>query len=239
MSGPQEGHLPCVSVPRESARRPRRSRARSEIQLRCEHDQSHPPTRNLEKWENLCGNLNQEPRHHGIGDGNLINVAPLQLGEEAAEVHEWSSRESISGDKFQHNRVKGANTYSSGRAIRCHGDLQRYYYGEQPPGVCALQIQRASRTCRRSRSRTSVRNCRRGCTARYPPLLPDHLRLRFSRRSAMNSVLIFSRRMNAGYSSSAALSFRAKPRNRLLLATMSHTGKRAVLDLLYLSVCDR
>src|SRR5438445_30853 len=65
----------------------------------CNRDQydhqPHDPIRNFQERENLRGNLNQEPRHYGIGNCNLVNMAPLQFGEEVAEVHGWSRAEGI------------------------------------------------------------------------------------------------------------------------------------------------
>ena len=40
-------------------------------------DQSHNPGRNLQEWKNLRGNLNQQPANNRIGDGDLVNIAPL------------------------------------------------------------------------------------------------------------------------------------------------------------------
>ena len=36
---------------------------------------------------NLCRDLNQEPTNDRIRDGNLVNVAPLQLAEETLRIH--------------------------------------------------------------------------------------------------------------------------------------------------------
>jgi hypothetical protein len=47
-----------------------------------EHDQPHRPTRDLKERENLRRDLDEQPRHNRISDGNLVDVAPLQLGEE-------------------------------------------------------------------------------------------------------------------------------------------------------------
>jgi hypothetical protein len=37
----------------------------------------HRPIRNIEERKNLRRDLDQEPRRSGIGDGDLLNVAPL------------------------------------------------------------------------------------------------------------------------------------------------------------------
>ena len=44
--------------------------------------EAHNPIRNVEKWKNLAGNLHQQPGDNAVRDRNLVNVAPLQLGEE-------------------------------------------------------------------------------------------------------------------------------------------------------------
>src|SRR4029434_7314476 len=48
-----------------------------------EHDESHCPIRNFEKWKDLRYDLNQQPADDRIGDGDLVNIAPLQFVEEA------------------------------------------------------------------------------------------------------------------------------------------------------------
>src|SRR5207248_2349633 len=45
------------------------------------------PDWNLQEWKDLRGDLNQEPADNRVGDGNLVNVAPLQLPEEIARLH--------------------------------------------------------------------------------------------------------------------------------------------------------
>ncbi len=40
-------------------------------------DQPHNPGWNLQEWKNLRGNLNQQPANNRIGDGDLVNIAPL------------------------------------------------------------------------------------------------------------------------------------------------------------------
>src|SRR5207245_2164512 len=55
----------------------------------------HHPRRRFEGWkENRCC-LNQEPRHNCVGDRDLVNVAPPQLGEKVVDLHfkpAWSYR---------------------------------------------------------------------------------------------------------------------------------------------------
>ena len=52
-----------------------------------EHDETHGPGWNFEEGKNLRGNLNQEPANDRVSDGHLINVAPLELGEEVIGLH--------------------------------------------------------------------------------------------------------------------------------------------------------
>ena len=49
------------------------------------------PIRNFEERKDLRRDLNQQPRHHRIRDCNLVNVAPLQFGEEVVDLHRGSS----------------------------------------------------------------------------------------------------------------------------------------------------
>ena len=45
------------------------------------------PVRDLEKRKRLRHDLDEQPRDDGVGDCNLVNITPLQLGEEVARVH--------------------------------------------------------------------------------------------------------------------------------------------------------
>ncbi len=47
-------------------------------------DQPHRPIRDFEKWKNLGGDLNQDPRDHDVSDRDAIDFAPFQLDEETA-----------------------------------------------------------------------------------------------------------------------------------------------------------
>ena len=47
----------------------------------------HHPIRNFKDWENLCRDLDEQPANDRVRDRNLVNVAPLQLGEEIVRVH--------------------------------------------------------------------------------------------------------------------------------------------------------
>src|SRR5207253_10980748 len=52
-----------------------------------EYDQADAPTRNFKEGKDLRRYLNQQPADNDVGDGNLVNVAPLQLGEEVVDLH--------------------------------------------------------------------------------------------------------------------------------------------------------
>src|SRR5260370_12519244 len=48
-----------------------------------EHDdETNDPIRNIEYRKNLSDALRERPTGDDVGDGDLVNVAPLQLGEE-------------------------------------------------------------------------------------------------------------------------------------------------------------
>src|SRR6476620_9169786 len=50
-------------------------------------NQSHNPIWNLEEWKNLRRDLDHKPADNPVCDGNLVNIAPLQLGEEVGGFH--------------------------------------------------------------------------------------------------------------------------------------------------------
>src|SRR5437899_8338327 len=52
-----------------------------------QHYKTHSPIRNLEERKNLTRDLHQQPRNDCVGDRNFVNVAPLQLDKEFAQVH--------------------------------------------------------------------------------------------------------------------------------------------------------
>jgi hypothetical protein len=41
-----------------------------------QYDQSDRPARDLEKWKDLCGHLNQQPGDNRVRDRDLVHVAP-------------------------------------------------------------------------------------------------------------------------------------------------------------------
>ena len=52
-----------------------------------ENDQPDDPIRNVEHREYLGDALGKRPAGDDVGDGNLVNITPLQLSEEVLEVH--------------------------------------------------------------------------------------------------------------------------------------------------------
>ena len=54
--------------------------------MKKKDDQPHRPVWDFEKWKDLRGDLNEQPGDDGIGDRDLVNIAPFQLGEEVAEL---------------------------------------------------------------------------------------------------------------------------------------------------------
>src|SRR6266498_4015055 len=53
-----------------------------------QYNKTHSPVRNFKEWKNLTRNLHEQPCDDCIGDRDLVNVAPLQFGEEFAHVHD-------------------------------------------------------------------------------------------------------------------------------------------------------
>src|SRR5438128_1469029 len=60
-----------------------------------QHHKTHSPIRNFEERKNLTRNLHQQPRHDTVSNRNLVNVAPLQLGEEVIWVHSARLHEAL------------------------------------------------------------------------------------------------------------------------------------------------
>src|SRR5205814_10305330 len=69
--------------------RPRDNECNRKSDHDCEHDEAYGPIWNFEKWENLRRDLDQQPTNDRIRDRNLVNVAPLQLGEEGVDAHSY------------------------------------------------------------------------------------------------------------------------------------------------------
>src|SRR5436305_3869166 len=54
-----------------------------------QNNQSNDPVRNVEDRKNLRDALREGPTRDDVRDRNLVNIAPLQLGEEIAWIHIW------------------------------------------------------------------------------------------------------------------------------------------------------
>ncbi len=67
---------------RRDLERPRQDERDRKSENEQQHHQPDRPVWNFEKWKDLRRDLNQQPRHDGIGDRDLVNVAALQFGEE-------------------------------------------------------------------------------------------------------------------------------------------------------------
>src|SRR5438132_8743007 len=81
----------------------------------CEHDQSEGPIRNFKDWENLCRDLDQQPTNYRVRDGNLVNIAPLQLGKEVTRVHfGFSSHSFWKRGSFRSGSNMGSSRSSAG-----------------------------------------------------------------------------------------------------------------------------
>lgn len=65
-----------------------------EAEREQEHDEAHGPVRHSKEGEDLGRHLNQEPGNDRVGDGDLLNVAAFQLGEEVAQIHAAASEHS-------------------------------------------------------------------------------------------------------------------------------------------------
>src|SRR5437879_13922409 len=67
--------------------RPRDNECNRKSDHDCEHDEAHGPIWNFEEWKHLCRDLDQQPANYGISHRNLIDVAPLHLGEEIVAIN--------------------------------------------------------------------------------------------------------------------------------------------------------
>ena len=79
-----------------------------------EHDnQADRPVRNIEHGKHLRDSLRERPARDDVGDRNLVNIAPLQLGEEVVDLH--FLRLCFSPVNFLDQRLKARRT-----AHDCH-----------------------------------------------------------------------------------------------------------------------
>ena len=63
-------------------KRPRDNQRDRKADDEDENYKAYNPIGDVEKWKNLAGNLHQQPGDNAVRDRNLVNIAPLQLGEE-------------------------------------------------------------------------------------------------------------------------------------------------------------
>ncbi len=66
---------------------PRQKERNRKAERQDQHDKAHSPVRHFKKREDLCRDLNEQPRGHYVSARDLVNIAPLQLGKEIAQVH--------------------------------------------------------------------------------------------------------------------------------------------------------
>src|SRR5205085_6843723 len=52
-----------------------------------QNNQSNDPVRNVEDWKNLRDSLRERPAGDNVSDRDLVNIAPLQLGEKTVDLH--------------------------------------------------------------------------------------------------------------------------------------------------------
>lgn len=74
---------------------------------RQDHNQSHRPGWNCKEGKELCRNLDEQPAHHAIGNRDLVDITPFELGEEVLGIHVVSPQ--ISQIDADYNRAKRAN----------------------------------------------------------------------------------------------------------------------------------
>src|SRR2546430_4199027 len=67
--------------------RPGKRQRNREPNNKNEDDNLHRPLRRIERGKENRRSLNEEPRHNRVGDGNLVNIAPLQLREKIVDLH--------------------------------------------------------------------------------------------------------------------------------------------------------
>src|SRR5436190_17170870 len=63
-----------------------------------EDDNLHRPLRRIERGKKNRCRLNDQPRDNRVGDGYLVNIAPLEFGEEVFDLHETPLRKMIVRD---------------------------------------------------------------------------------------------------------------------------------------------
>ena len=108
---------------RRDLERPRQDERGRKSECDHGHKSFHDPRRRFERRQKNRGGLDQQPRRHGIGDGNLVDIAPLQLGEEVGRFHELKMKQSVregitvqTGPLAFHQRIVGFE-------LREHGEI--------------------------------------------------------------------------------------------------------------------
>src|SRR5262249_7219002 len=83
--------------------------------------QTDHPIRNVQEGKNLRGDLDQQPADDGIRDCNLVNVAPLEFGEDVPRIHGCFSSQSF------WKRGSPRNGSQAGWSLRSAGVRQLVY----------------------------------------------------------------------------------------------------------------
>src|SRR5262249_60431268 len=79
--------------------------------------QPYRPVWNFEERKNLCRDLDQQPRCHGVRDRCFVNIAPLELGEKVVDLHFEDARDSRAGTSFLCPATVGIASATSVRLI--------------------------------------------------------------------------------------------------------------------------
>src|SRR5437588_7207318 len=83
-----------------------------------QNNQSNDPVWNVEDWKNLRDSLRERPAGHNVSDRDLVNIAPLQLGEKIPAVHSKAidPLNSLAGRIFSASASKRASPCSGRRS---------------------------------------------------------------------------------------------------------------------------
>src|SRR5438105_5099684 len=86
----------------------------------CCDENLHHPRRRFEGWEQDRRCLNQEPGDNRVRDRNLVNIAPLQFGEEIVVSHfVFSSQSFWKRGSFRSGSNMGSSRSSAGVSGHC------------------------------------------------------------------------------------------------------------------------
>src|SRR5262245_16492937 len=86
------GNFSALDPFRRHLERPSNHQRNWETDYCQEYYQPDRPVWNFKKRKNLRGDLNDQPTHDRVRDGDFVNVSPLQLGEEISFTHSISLR---------------------------------------------------------------------------------------------------------------------------------------------------